>query len=78
MLVDFHVDMEIKFLFIFSFYVCIFLMINSEEKDYNLMEIMDLAKLVLKSFLNLFRISVIILCCGSVFRHNSDVLSSCR
>ena len=42
------------------------------------MEIMDLAILVLKSFLNLFRISVIILGCGSVFRHNSDVLSYCR
>ena len=41
------------------------------------MEITDLAILVLKSFLNLFRISVIILRGGVVFRHSSDVLSYC-
>ena len=39
------------------------------------MEITDLAILVLKSFLNLFRILVIILQDGGVFRHSSDVLS---
>ena len=51
---------------------------NLQEKDYNFMEIMDLAILVLKSFfLNLFRISVIILRGGGVFRHSSDVLSYC-
>ena len=42
------------------------------------MEITDLAILVLKSFLNLFRISVISLRCGSVFRYSSDVLSYYR
>ena len=42
------------------------------------MEITDLAILVLKSFLNLLRISVIILRDGGVFRHSSDVLSYCR
>ena len=41
------------------------------------MEITDLAILVLKSFLNLFRISVIILRSGGVFKHSSDVLSYC-
>ena len=41
------------------------------------MEITDLAKLVLKSFLNLFRFSAIILRVGGVFRHSSDVLSYC-
>ena len=42
------------------------------------MEITDLAILALKSFLNLFRISEIILPGGGVFRHSSDVLSYCR
>ena len=42
------------------------------------MEITDLAILVLKSFLNWFRISVIILRGGGVFRYSSDVLSYCR
>ena len=42
------------------------------------MEITDLAVLVLKSFLNLIRISVIILRGGGVFRQSSDVLSYCR
>ena len=42
------------------------------------MEITDFAILVLKSFLNLFRISVIILRGGGVFRHSSDALSYCR
>ena len=37
------------------------------------MEITDLAILVFKSFLNLFRISVIILRGGGVFSHSSDV-----
>ena len=42
------------------------------------MEITDLAILVFKSFLNLFRISVIILRDEGVFRHSSDILSYCR
>ena len=42
------------------------------------MEITDLAILVLKSLLNWFRISVIILQGGGVFRHSSNVLSYCR
>ena len=48
------------------------------EKNNNFMEITDLAILVLKSFLNLFRISLIILRGEGVFRHSSDVLSYCR
>ena len=46
---------------------------NLWEKDYNFMEILDLAKLFLKSFKR-----VIILQCGGVFKHNSDVLSYWR
>ena len=79
MLAEFSVDSIFFFFLLFIFNFCIFKLIkNLLEKEYNFMEIMDEAKLFLKSFLNLFGISVIVLRCGSVFRHSSDVLPYCR
>ena len=70
--------MKIRKLFLFVvyfiFFFCIFNLIKILlEKEYNSMEILDLAKLFLKSFNR-----VIILRCGGIFRHNSDVLSYWR
>ena len=80
MLVNFNVDMKRKFLFIFSFYFCIFIFFNEKFIGERLQFYGNygLGYISFEEFSNLFRILVIILRGGGVFRHSSDVLSYCR